>query len=216
MQARREATGASTRPRVAAVPVVRSATEADLPAIGRTLAAAFATDPIWQWLASPRVDWDRRAGAWFSAEARMQLRNHGEVLVDDEVRGAAIWAPPKRWRSSTKQGVALAIPSLRLFGRGLPRAIRMIEAVEGAHPVDPPHWYLAILGTDPSHQGSGVGSALIAAVTDRCDAEGLPAYLESSKEQNVPFYVRHGFEVQATMEPAGAPTMWRMWREPQG
>jgi GNAT superfamily N-acetyltransferase len=198
------------------VPDVRPATTADLPAIGRTLAAAFATDPIWHWLRAPGADWDRHGAGFFAAEAKAQLAGHGEVLVDDQVRGAAIWAPPKRWKSTTKEAVALAVPSLRLFRAGLPRAMRMIGEVEAAHPVDPPHWYLAILGTDPAHQGAGVGSALIRAVTDRCDAEGLGAYLESSKEQNVPFYARHGFEVQEAFEPAGAPTMWRMWRDPQG
>ncbi len=122
------------RPRVTAVPTVRPATDADLPAIGRVLAAAFATDPVWQWLASPRVDFASRAAAWFSAEAKAQLRGHGEVLVDDQVRGVAIWAPPGRWRSSTLEGLGLIVPSVRLFGRGLPRAMRMLGALEGAHP----------------------------------------------------------------------------------
>ena len=29
---------------------------------------------------------------------------------------------------------------------------------------------------------------------DRCDAEHAPAYLESSKPDNVPYYLRFGFE----------------------
>ena len=43
-----------------------------------------------------------------------------------------------------------------------------------------PHWYLPVLGTAPEYQGRGVGSALLRALLARSDAEGLPAYLESS------------------------------------
>ena len=64
-------------------------------------------------------------------------------------------------------------------------------AVSPFHPRKP-HWYLAVLGTDPSAQRSGIGAALIAPTLRRCDDEGLPAFLESSKEANLPFYQRHG------------------------
>jgi GNAT superfamily N-acetyltransferase len=196
------------------VPDIRPATEADLPAIGRAMAAAFADDPVWMWLASPKADWDRRAPAWFETEARCQLRGHGDVLVDDEGRGAAIWAPPHRWRSGLGEGVQLAIPSLRLFRSRLPRSLRALQHIERHHAREP-HWYLAIIGTDPRYQGLGIGSALIRAVTDRCDEEGLGAYLESSKEENVPFYARHGFKVTRQLAVGGGPPMWLMWRDPR-
>jgi hypothetical protein len=53
-------------------------------------------------------------------------------------------------------------------------------------------------------------------VLDHCDDEGLPAYLESSKERNVPFYSRHGFKVVKEVPiPGGGPKIWTMWREPR-
>ena len=182
---------------------VRPATPDDLPRIGSVLAAAFADDPVWNHITSPRADWTTRAAAWFEADARAQMRGHGEVLVDEEVRGAAIWSPPGRWKGTASEAVAIAVPSARLFRAKLPRAVRLLTQMERAHPTDPPHWYLAVLGTDPAHQGSGVGSALIRAVIDRCDAQGLGTYLESSKEQNLAFYARHGFEVTARIDPGG-------------
>jgi hypothetical protein len=51
-------------------------------------------------------------------------------------------------------------------------------------------------------------------VLERCDREGEPAYLESSKEQNIPFYSRHGFEVTGQLDLPDGPSMWPMWREP--
>jgi GNAT superfamily N-acetyltransferase len=184
--------------------------------VGALLAAAFADDPVWSWLAGPHGAWDRRATAWFTAEARSHHRGPGEVLVDDELRGAALWAPPKRWRPSRLEGMRLAVPSVRLFGRNTPQALRFLLAVEAEHPHDPGHWYLTVLGTHPDHQGKGVGADLVRAVTDRCDQEGLPAYLESSKEANVAFYARLGFEAREPFALGGSPPMWPMWREPKG
>jgi len=84
-----------------------------------------------------------------------------------------------------------------------------------AHP-HTPHWYLAFVGTRPEGRGRGLASRLIAVVTDRCDAEGIPAYLESSDPANVPLYERHGFAVTGEVDIEGGPTIPLMWREPRG
>jgi hypothetical protein len=50
----------------------------------------------------------------------------------------------------------------------------------------------------------------------RCDAEYCPAYLESTKLENVPYYERFGFTVtREIVLPDGGPTMWAMWRAPR-
>jgi ribosomal protein S18 acetylase RimI-like enzyme len=88
--------------------------------------------------------------------------------------------------------------------------------VERLHPKGPPHWYLGVLGTRKKAQGRGVGSSLLAPVLDRCDDEGIPAYLESSKHSNIAFYRRHGFEVTGEIPlPFGGPSVWSMWRDPR-
>jgi ribosomal protein S18 acetylase RimI-like enzyme len=93
-------------------------------------------------------------------------------------------------------------------------AVQLLTKMEKVHP-KAPHWYLAVLGTDPSRQGRGVGSALVHEVVRRCDTEGIGAYLESSKDRNVPFYRRFGFEVTDEIRVAGSPPLWTMWREPR-
>lgn len=195
------------------MPEVRLARSEDLAAVGSTLAAAFADDPIWRWLA-PTADWTPRAERWFTTEATVQFHGHGELWVDDALRGAAIWSPPNRWRPGVAETVRIAGPSLRLFGVGRTvTAMRFFTAMERVHPRTPEHWYLAILGTHPDHQGNGIGSALIRAVTQRCDEEGLDAYLESSKEANLAFYARHGFEAREPVRTKGSPPIWPMWRD---
>ena len=90
-----------------------------------------------------------------------------------------------------------------------------LTAIEKLHPSEE-HYYLEAIGTHQDAQGTGVGSLIIRTMLDRCDEEGLPAYLESSNPRNVPFYGRHGFEITREIEVGeGAPTVTAMWRTPR-
>jgi len=82
----------------------------------------------------------------------------------------------------------------------------------GRHHPEEPHWYLSMIGVDPSRQGQGLGAALLKEGLKRCDAEGLPAYLESSSPKNVPLYERHGFEVTGLIKPGDHPGLIPMYR----
>jgi GNAT superfamily N-acetyltransferase len=93
-------------------------------------------------------------------------------------------------------------------------AARLLEAVEHEHPVEP-HWYLALLATDPSAQGRGLGTALLQPVLERCDAEGVLAYTETQKESNVGWYARAGFAVSVEVRLPRTPTIWCLRREPR-
>lgn len=75
------------------------------------------------------------------------------------------------------------------------------------------HWYLPMIGVDPSRQGMGLGSALLSHVLAEVDSEGLPAYLEASSERSRDLYLRHGFEVTGTLQHADSPPMFPMWRK---
>jgi GNAT superfamily N-acetyltransferase len=204
-----------SEPRDAATHVVRLARAGESRALARVLARAFDDDPI-SCFVYPNARRRRRALVRFF---RIQLERlyvrHGEVWTTDELAGAAIWGSPTKLRWSFADLVALAPMVPSVLGTRTPAVLRLLLAIESRRP-RVPHWYLATLGTDPPRQGKGVGSALLAPVLGRCDAEGLPAYLESSKERNVPFYGRHGFEVTEVLRTGGgAPPVWLMWREPQ-
>jgi ribosomal protein S18 acetylase RimI-like enzyme len=69
------------------------------------------------------------------------------------------------------------------------------------------HWYLPLIGVDPSHQGKGVGSALMKHALAACDRDGIIAYLESSNPRNVSLYERHGFEVIGEIQSGTLPIL---------
>jgi ribosomal protein S18 acetylase RimI-like enzyme len=192
----------------------REANGIDIGPLADSLARAFHDDPAMIWLFGDRFEPRlRRLRRYFRLEARRH-RRHGRVLTGDGQPGAAFWDPPDRWRSSWPallRSLPVMVPAL---GPRLRRTLRGLEQVERAHPREP-HWYLAVLGTDPDHRGRGIGRSLVDPVLDRCDAEGLGAYLESSKERNIPYYERFGFGVTGQIDLPDGPPLWPMWRDPR-
>ena len=152
----------------------------------------------------------------FNRERLRQLVGEEDVWTAPGSASAALWAPPGRWRTTAREDLALLRPLLhpRLISR-MPLVVRGLLGVERAHPLQPPHWYLAVLGTEPAAQGQGLGSAVLAPVLEQCDRDGVAAYLESSKERNIAFYARHGFRVTRELHLPRGPTMWAMWRDPR-
>jgi GNAT superfamily N-acetyltransferase len=91
-----------------------------------------------------------------------------------------------------------------------------VLAVVDEHPPPEPCWYLAFTGVDPAAQGHGIGSAMLAAVLERADREGFPAYLEASCPENQRLYERHGFITVGDLNVSDCPAIYPMWRSPAG
>jgi ribosomal protein S18 acetylase RimI-like enzyme len=192
---------------------VRKATAADVPALGRVLARAFFDDPVACWSFPSDRRRPRANERFFGARTR-QLLSQEQIYTTADVSGAALWALPDRWRLRPRDLLGLA-PLVPTCGRRLRRVLRGLSQVEHAHPETPPHFHLAVLGTDPARQGEGIGSALLAPVLELCDRDHVPAYLESSKERNIAFYARHGFRVTDELRLPKGPPVWLMWRAPR-
>jgi GNAT superfamily N-acetyltransferase len=86
----------------------------------------------------------------------------------------------------------------------------------GSHHPEEPYWYLPLIGVEPTMQGGGIGAALMRPVLERCDREGLKAYLEASNPRNIPFYEKLGFKATGSIQVADSPCITPMIREPQG
>jgi GNAT superfamily N-acetyltransferase len=195
---------------------VRAVERSEFPALARTFARAFDDDPVMTWfLPNPQRRSARIERFFRDMELGGPFGRDGTVLATDGLTAGALWLPPGKWRLGARDQLRMLPTVLRnLAWRHLPSRVAAYQEIERRHPREPLHWYLATLGTDPDHQGRGLGSALLADQLARCDAEGWPSYLESSKESNVPFYERHGFAVTETIDLADGPRMWLMWRDP--
>ncbi|HLM64690.1 MAG TPA: GNAT family N-acetyltransferase [Acidimicrobiales bacterium] len=192
----------------------RPANGTDLAPLSEALARAFHDDPVMTWMfGDGEAARSRRLRRFFRSQAERH-RKHGEVLTGAGNEGGAFWDPPEGWKTSWIDLLRAAPVLVPALGPRLRRCLAGLELIERAHPRGP-HWYLAMLGTDPVHQGKGVGRALLEPILDRCDAEGLGAYLESSKERNVPYYQRFGFTVTGQLDLPHGPPLWPMWREPR-
>jgi GNAT superfamily N-acetyltransferase len=182
------------------------------------LARAFHDDPVFSWLFPAEGSRPWRLRRYFATELRHESLRHGAVdvaIADGRMAGAAAWFPPGTWSSGMELS---ALPGyLRAFGRRLGSGSQYLSVATRAHPRGEPHWYLAIIGVDPARQGRGVGAALLRSRLRGCDEGGLPAYLESSKLENVPVYQHFGFQVTGTLDlPEGAPVTTAMWRPAPG
>ncbi len=198
-----------------ALPVVRRATADDVTAMAAQMARTFYDDPVTSHIFRNEARRDAGLRAYFRTQMKADYLPFGGCYVAEGYVGSAIWAPAGKPYQAGLRGVLTMLPVLPYVLANLGITLRLLALVESKHPREP-HWYLASLGTAVDQQGKGVGGALMRPVLTHCDAEGIPCYLESSKERNVPFYRRHGFEVVEEVPlPGDGPTLWTMWREPQ-
>ena len=189
---------------------VTRATPADVPEVARTFARAFRDDPFLRWLIRDDERLLRNYVVWLD---RIWLP-HGETLIAGG-HAAASWLRPGEAHLGALEQLRLLPALSRAAGRDLPRLLFGLGTAENHQPREP-HWYLPQLGVDPEAQGQGLGSLLLEAMLTRCDADGLPAYLEATTRDSIPLYERHGFEVTAERRlPMGGPPYWPMWREPR-
>ena len=199
---------------------MREATASDRDEIAHCLARAFQDDPVSQFLLPDPTTRARRLPSFYASMLRF-FEHMGLVQTDHQLRGAAAWLPPAAnppSKPASKPRLRDMLPTMIGMGIALRSAwfplSKLNAAVVPFHPREP-HWYLAIVGTDPTAQGIGVGSALIRPTLQRCDEQGILAYLESSKEANIAFYQRHDFRVTQEIEVPRGPKLWAMQREPQ-
>lgn len=173
-----------------------------------TIVLSFARDPMARWSMPDAKVFLTYFPDVVRAFAGKAFEN-GTAYQVAGYRGAAIWQSPGNDMDHDAMG---AVMQKALPQKKQDEAMGIIEQMEHFHPKEP-HWYLPVIGIDPLYQGQGYGTALLQHALQICDAEGFPAYLESSNPANIPLYQRHGFSLIGEIQSGSSPVLYPMLRE---
>jgi GNAT superfamily N-acetyltransferase len=182
---------------------------------------AFADDPFFRFL-SPNEKLRRRGLAIYWRGAVAALAERGLTLGvrrgDGRLVGVAAFVRPGGYPLPALSQIRQSGSALRALVAP-PAAIvpgtKYLLAIDKAHPREP-LWYLEMLVVEPAAQRGGVGAALQDHVYAMADAEQLPSYLETQKEDNLVYYRRFGYELVDELHPVkNGPPLWTMRREPR-
>lgn len=195
---------------------LKKATTKDAASIIDSLVLAFSSDPAARWL-YPQAQQHLRHFPSFIQAFGCQAFEAGTAYAIEDDSGAALWLSP----DTHPDDQALEALLKRTVSPDQETVFAVFEQMGHYHP-STPHWYLAVLGVEPTQQRKGYGSALIKPVLAQCDGlrpagghrDGQLAYLESSNPANIPFYEHHGFELLGTIQIGASPPIMPMVRYP--
>ncbi|MDN3026684.1 GNAT family N-acetyltransferase [Streptomyces sp. S.PB5] len=198
---------------------IRTAGESDRELVVGLLDAAFQDDPVSRWV-FPGDEYRRTTHHRLMAAFTDIVLDEGRIDVTEDGTACALWLPMPEGDGHGADGEegGDSYAELREVVDPENERVELIGRLTGEiHPTDRAHEYLWMIGVVPGRQGEGLGTALITSVLDRCDREGLSAYLEASSARSRGLYERLGFVAAGpVLELPDGPRMWPMWREPRG
>ncbi len=189
---------------------VRVAVPSDAEPLSQTLARAFHDDPLICHFVADAAKRPQKFPRIFKLLFKLGVR-YGACHVTSGYEAVTLWRPPGQWHLPFWQYITNGPELLGVFGFDAFRVMSTMDLIEKVHPKTP-HWYLQVLGTDPPKQGKGFASLIMRHQLAIADQQGMPAYLESSKESNIPIYKSFGFEVTGEIRIPNGPVLYPMWR----
>jgi ribosomal protein S18 acetylase RimI-like enzyme len=191
----------------------RAAGPADVERVTDCISLAFASDPVWGVaLARPDGRTDHHRPYWrLFVEGALP---HGTVSMTPGGESVAVWLPPGGPELTDELAAALdRLIDDWLSPAGAAAMRQLYERFDASRAARPTHAYLSLLATHPAHRGRGIGQALLADDLARWDADGVPAYLESTNPANDHRYERAGFRAiggfATVLDGAWVTAMWR-------
>ncbi|MFE1108766.1 GNAT family N-acetyltransferase [Streptomyces rochei] len=202
---------------------IRTAGEDDRDTVVRLLDEAFQDDPVSGWV-FPGEEYRRRTHHRLMGAFTDIVLADGWIDLTEDGAACALWlsvpgeedAPGEPDEEPAEDAEDVPAQVREAVDPDNERVESIARLTEDIHPSGPAHAYLWMIGVAPERQGEGLGTALIASVLDRCDRDGLPAYLEASSERSKGLYERLGFACTGrVLHLPDGPRMWPMWREPR-
>ena len=187
---------------------------ADVPSATRTLAASFADYPLLRAIApnNPRAV-EAFCGMLVSYTTRL-----GTAYATADGAAVACWLPPGHPAPTVpgliRAGLLQLVRELGPWGGMLLwRLEQQFDRARGGH-VPGPHWYLLLLGVNPSARRRGLARAVLRPVITAAARDGHPCYLETQDERVVSAYARMGFSVVGRRRVPGGLVNWELLRAP--
>lgn len=177
------------------------------------LAEAFAHDPITGFLLQTGPSYRERVVHFFSLLMRARLGLSMPVLVAQDA--AAIHGAAMGYTTARPTWPRAVADDWDNFERAIPGLTKRMAAYdEIAEKGKPslPHYYLGVIGVDPTMRGLGIGAQLLKAFCDMSASDRVSGgvYLETANPSNVRFYERAGFAVSGQGS-LGSATLWCMF-----
>ena len=191
-------------------PIIKTADAVDEASIIDVLVRANSADPAarWVWPDSQQFLMHFPSFVWaFGGKAFA----HGSAYYVDGYVGAALWLPPNVHPDEN----ALTALLQRTVSDQIQKDVVTVFEYMGRYHPNEPHWYLPLMGVDPSQQNKGFGSALLQHTLIQVDRDNHLSYLESSNPRNISLYKRHGFDLLGTIQIGTSPSIAPMLRRPR-
>ncbi len=192
----------------------------ELPLARIVLGKAFRDDPFIEFLLRGKIGpvpnrdlQEAKAGDMFYELSSMAIE-FGATYTTADFGCVALWRPPGHGIVPLSSMLARVVQMVGVFGLlGSIAVMGHLSRLDERHPTEP-HWYLQTIGTAPEKQGLGRGKAVMQRHLDVVDKAGLPCYLECTKESNISWYRRFGFELleNGVVSFEDGPSVWLMWR----
>ena len=190
--------------------IIKTATASNEASVIDVVVRAFSADPVARWAWPEPPQYFTHFPSFVKAFGGKAF-TYGSAYYIDGYAGAALWLPPD---VHPDQDALISLAERTVSEQTRKHVFAVFEQMGRYHPGEP-HWYLPLIGVDPSQQGKGFGSALMKHALVQCDRDHKLAYLESTNPKNIPLYERHGFELLGTIQVGTSPPILPMLCKPK-